>query len=288
MSYTIIINSSTDLPEEILKEFNLKLLPLKFNFEDETYVNYLDHRQHGIKEFYDRLRKGELATTSQINVYEYEEAIEEEIKKGKDVLILSFSSGLSGSYNAARLAVENFKDNKQKVLLIDTKAASLGEGLLVYLTALKKEEGKSIEEVYEYAKNLVPHIAHWFTVDDLMFLRRGGRVSGASAIIGTLLKIKPVMHVDDEGKLIVKSKSIGRKKSIRSLVSKLKETIDLDISNVVFISHGDAIEDANYLKEEVLKLNLNVDIKIINHIGPVIGAHSGPGTIALFFAAKHK
>lgn len=288
MSYTIIINSSTDLPQEIAEQLNLKLLPLKYNIEDNTYINHLDHRELAIEEFYHKLRDGALATTAQINAYEYEEAIKEEVDKGKDVLILSFSSGLSGSFNAARLALETFNESKQKVLLVDTKAASLGEGLLVYLTALKKQEGKSIEEVYEYANYLVPHIAHWFTVDDLMFLKRGGRLSGVSARIGSLLRVKPVLHVDDEGKLVVKSKTIGRKKSLLHLVSKLKETIDLSISNLVFISHGDAVADANFLKEEILKLNLNLELKIINHIGPVIGAHSGPGTMALFFTAKHK
>lgn len=288
MSYTIIFNSSTDLPESFLKEFKLKLLPLKFNIKEETYVNYLDHRDLGIVEFYDKLRGGELATTSQVNVYEYEEAIQEEVDKGKDVLILSFSSGLSGSYNAARLAVDNFKDSKQKVLLVDTKAASLGEGLLVYLVAQYQASGKSIIEAYEYANYLVPHIGHWFTVDDLMFLKRGGRVSGTSARIGTLLRVKPVMHVDDEGKLIVMSKALGRKKALGSLLGKLKETIDTKISNLVFISHGDALEEALYLKEEVLKYDASLDVKIINHIGPVIGAHAGPGTMALFFAATHK
>lgn len=288
MSYTIIINSSSDLPQEVVNQFKLKLLPLKYNIEDNTYVNYLDHRELGIKEFYNKLRDGALATTSQINAYEYEETIKTEVSKGKDVLILSFSSGLSGSFNAARLAVESFKDSPQKVLLIDTKAASLGEGLLVYLTALKKEEGKTIDEVYEYANNLVSHIAHWFTVDDLIFLKRGGRLSGVSARIGSLLRVKPILHVDDEGKLVVKAKTIGRKKSLLNLASKLKETIDTSISNLVFISHGDAEEETQFLKAEILKLNLNLDVKIINHIGPVIGAHSGPGTMALFFTAKHK
>lgn len=288
MSYTIIVNSSTDLPHDVIKNLGVKLLRFKFNIEDKTYVNYLDHREYDITKFYNDLRGGALATTSQINVYEYEEAIEEEVKKGKDVLVMSFSSGLSGSFNSARLAVESFSDSKEKVLLIDTKAASLGEGLLVYLTALKQKEGKTIEEVYEYANNLIPHIAHWFTVDDLMFLKRGGRLSGASAAIGTLLRVKPILHVDDEGKLIPRLKAMGRKKAIAGLITKLKETIDPSISNLVFISHGDALDDANILKEEVEKLDLGLDVKIINHIGPVIGAHSGPGTLALFFTATNK
>ena len=288
MSFTILFNSSTDLPQKVADELNLKLVPLRFTIEGETYANYLDHREYDIKEFYHKLRTGSLATTTQINVYEYEEAIQKEIDKGKDVLILSFSSGLSGSYNSARIAADSFKDSKQKVLLVDTKAASLGEGLLVYLTALQRKEGKTIEEVYDYANYLVPHLAHWFTVDDLMFLRRGGRVSGISARIGTILNVKPIMHVDDAGKLIVKSKTIGRKKALRTLASKLEETIDTSISKTVFISHGDALEDAHYLRDEIMKLGLDVDIKIINHIGPVIGAHSGPGTMALFFTATHK
>lgn len=288
MSYTIICNSSTDLPIDVVKKFKLKLVPLQFIIEKETYVNHLDHSSYDINLFYQKLRDGVLATTSQVNVFEYEEAIKEEVDKGNDVLILSFSSALSGSYNSARIAVENFADSKQKVLLIDTKAASLGEGLLVYLAALQKESGKSIDEVYDYVNNIIPHIAHWFTVDDLMFLRRGGRVSGASAAIGSILRVKPILHVDDEGKLIPQGKVIGRKKSLLKLVSMLETTIDTKISNLVFISHGDDIEAANFVKEKVLELDLGLDVKIINYIGPVIGAHSGPGTVALFFTATNR
>lgn len=288
MGYTIIVNSSSDLPQEIIEKFNLRLLPLKFMIEDKTYVNYLDHREYDINKFYNDLRDGALATTSQINSYEYQEAIDEEIKKGNDVLILSFSSALSGSYNAARLAVDEYANNKKKVLLIDTKAASLGEGLIIYLAALEKEKGKSIDEVYNFVNNLIPHLAHWFTVDDLMFLRRGGRVSGASAVIGSILRVKPVLHVDDEGRLIPKEKTLGRKKSLLKLVDKLEKTVDSNISNIVFISHGDDLDAANFVKEEIEKLNLGLEIKIVNHIGPVIGAHSGPGTVALFFAASQR
>lgn len=288
MSFTIICDSSSDLPIDVIKEFNLKTLSLKFNIEEETYVNYLDHSSYDISLFYQKLKDGALATTSQINVYEYEEAIKEEIDKGNDVLILAFSSGLSGCYNSARIAVDNFADSEQKVLLVDTKAASLGEGLLVYLAALQKEAGKTIEEVYEYVNNITLNIAHWFTVDDLMFLRRGGRVSGASAALGSILKIKPIMHVDNNGKLIPVGKVMGRKKSLMKLVSMLETTIDTNISNLVFISHGDDLDAANFVKEKVLELNLGLDVKIINHVGPVIGAHSGPGTIALFFTATQR
>lgn len=288
MSFTIICDSSTDFPIEVVKKFNLKTLSLKFNIEEKTYVNYLDHSSYDISLFYQKLKDGAIATTSQINVYEYEEAIKEEIDKGKDVLILAFSSALSGCYNSARIAVESFADSPKKVLLVDTKAASLGEGLLVYLAALQRESGKTIEEVYEYVNNITLNIAHWFTVDDLMFLKRGGRISGASAAIGSILRVKPILHVDDNGELIPVGKVLGRKKSLLKLVSNLEETIDTKISNLVFISHGDDLEAANFVKEKVLELDLGLDVKIINHVGPVIGAHSGPGTIALFFTATHR
>ncbi len=288
MSYSIVINSSTDLPESVLKEFDFVLAPLTFNMEEKAYVNDLGYKSMPIKEFYKHLRDGKLVTTSQLNSEDYIKIIEEEFNKGKDVLILSFSSGLSGSYNGARLALEHFKDHKQKVYLVDTLAASLGEGLLVYLAGLQKQAGKSIEEVRDYVEEVKLNIAHWFTVDDLMFLKRGGRLSGASAVIGSLLKVKPVLHVNNEGRLIPRLKIIGRKKSLNTLVDKLKTTIDTSISNLVFISHGDDLNGANYVKEKIEELDLGLDIKIVNYIGPVIGAHSGPGTIALFFTTTER
>ncbi len=288
MSYTIICNSSTDLTYELEKKLNLNVLPLKYDIKGTTYANFLDHRDLDIKTFYQKLRAGEVAITSQINVTEYENVIKGEFDKGNDVLILSFSSGLSGSFNAARIAVENMQNKDRKLMLIDTKSASLGEGLLVYLAALEKQKGKTIEQVYDFVNKIIPHIAHWFTVDDLMFLRRGGRLSGASAILGSVLNIKPILHVNDEGKLIPRSKVMGRKKSLQRLVDKLKETIDTSLSKTVFISHGDDLKAALVVKEKVEALDLGLTVELINHIGPVIGAHSGPGTVALFFTAKHR
>ncbi|MDD4069739.1 MAG: DegV family protein [Candidatus Izemoplasmatales bacterium] len=288
MAYTILINSSSDLPQEIVDQFQLRVAPLKFVINNEIFPNYLDYHNLPVKDFYQRLRNGEMATTSQLNTVDYEEIIQEEFHRGNDVLILSFSSALSGSYNSARLAVEAMSGKKHKVLLVDTKAASLGEGLIVYLAALQKQAGKTIDEVYHYVEELKLHIAHWFTVDDLMFLKRGGRVSGASAIVGSMLSIKPVLHVDNEGKLIPRLKVMGRKKAIQSLVDKVKETVDTSISNVVFISHADDEETALKTKEKILELGLGLDVKVVHYIGPVIGAHSGPGTIAVFFAATHR
>lgn len=286
--YSIIINSSTDLTEELKEELDLVLAPLKFTIEGKEYINYLDYNSLDVKEFYKLLRDGKIATTSQLNVSEYIDIIEKEFKKGKDVLILAFSSALSGTYNSARIAVEAFEDHKQKVYLVDTKAASLGEGLIAYLAGLKRKEGYTIEELYKYIEDIKLNVAHWFTVDDLMFLKRGGRVGGASAIIGSLLSIKPVLHVDIEGRLIPMAKVRGRKKALQSLVDKVSETHDSNLPKDVFISHGDDLEAALTVKEKIEALNLGLEVKLINYIGPVIGAHSGPGTIAVFFFATQR
>lgn len=286
--YSIIINSSTDLTEELKEELDLVLAPLKFTIEGKEYINYLDYNSLDVKEFYKLLRDGKIATTSQLNVSEYIDIIEKEFKKGKDVLILAFSSALSGTYNSARIAVEAFEDHKQKVYLVDTKAASLGEGLIAYLAGLKRKEGYTIEELYKYIEDIKLNVAHWFTVDDLMFLKRGGRVRGASAIIGSLLSIKPVLHVDIEGRLIPMAKVRGRKKALQSLVDKVSETHDSNLPKDVFISHGDDLEAALTIKEKIEALNLGLEVKLINYIGPVIGAHSGPGTIAVFFFATQR
>ncbi len=286
--YSIIINSSTDLSEEVRKELDLVLAPLKFTIEGKEYINYLDYRNLDVKEFYKLMRDGKIATTSQLNVSEYTEIIEEEFKKGKDVLILAFSSALSGTYNSARIAVEAFEGHKQKVYLVDTRAASLGEGLIAYIAGLKRKEGYTIEELYKYIEQIKINVAHWFTVDDLMFLKRGGRVGGASAIIGSLLSIKPVLHVDIEGRLIPMAKVRGRKKALQSLVDKVAETHDPNLPKDVFISHGDDLEAALSVKEKIEALGLGLEVKLINYIGPVIGAHAGPGTIAVFFFATQR
>lgn len=286
--YTIIINSSTDLTEEMRKRFDFKVAPLKFTIQGKEYVNDLEYQSMDVKAFYSLLREGKVATTSQLNVAEYEDLIEEEFKKGNDVLIMAFSSALSGTYNSARIAVENFQNKEQKVYLVDTKSASLGEGLLAYIAGIKKEEGYTIEELYKYIENIKLNVAHWFTVDDLMFLKRGGRLGGASAIIGSILSIKPILHVDIEGRLVPMSKERGRKRALQALVNKIIETHDSKLGMDVFISHGDDIEAANTLKEKIEALNLGLQVSLINYIGPVIGAHAGPGTIAVFFLATNR
>ncbi|MGI6787076.1 MAG: DegV family protein [Acholeplasmataceae bacterium] len=286
--YSIIINSSADLTEEVRKELDLVLAPLKFTIEGTEYINYLDYRSLDVKDFYEQMRSGKVATTSQLNVSEYVELIQKEFDKGKDVLILGFSSALSGTFNSARIAAELFEDHQQKVYLVDTKAASLGEGLIAYLAAMKRKEGYTIEKLYEYIEQIKYFVAHWFTVDDLMFLKRGGRLGGASAVIGSILGIKPILHVDIEGRLIPMGKVRGRKKALKTLVEKVAETHDPNLPKDVFISHGDDLEAALSVKERIEELGLGLKVKLINYVGPVIGAHAGPGTIAVFFFATQR
>ena len=230
-----------------------------------------------------------MATTSAINVEAFTEAMEEIVKEGKDVIYMGFSSGLSATYSAGRLAAEEVaaKYPDRKVLATDTLAASLGQGLFVYLAAKKQQEGATIEEVYEWAENNKLNLCHWFTVNDLMFLKRGGRVSAATAVVGAMLHIKPVMHVDNEGHLIKMSVARGRKASIDALFDKFKETAIDGASQTIFICHGDCIDDANYLADR-LKNEAGVKEVFIDYTGVVIGAHSGPGTLAIFYMGTER
>ncbi len=287
--YVIITDSACDLTDEVAKKFDLQVCPLKFVIEGVEYPDYLDHRAMSPEDFYAKVRSGLMPSTAQVNTEEYIGIAEPFLKKGDDVLIIAFSSALSGTYNSARIAVEQLKEMypTRKVMLVDSKAASLGQGLLVYHAATMRANNHSIEEVTEFLEAHKLHLAHWFTVSDIQHLKRGGRVSGAAALVAGMLNINPVLHVSDEGKLISRMKPIGRKKALKALFEKMKETYDPTISNVCFISHGDDLKDAIYLKEMIEK-ELDVDIRLINHIGPVIGAHSGPNTIALFFFAKHR
>ena len=213
------------------------------------------------------------------------------LQAGKDVLILAFSSGLSMTYNASSMAVEELRDKypDRKLYTVDTLCASLGQGLLVWLAAREREKGKSIEEVRDWVVSHKLNICHQFTVDDLHFLKRGGRISATTAVVGSMLQIKPVLHVDDEGHLIPLSKVRGRKKSLQALVDSMEELQGsyTGKNEIVFISHGDCIEDAEYVRSLVEK-KFGIRTFLINHVGPVIGSHSGPGTVALFFLGDHR
>ena len=280
--YVILTDSSADLTAELVAELGVEVIPLSFTMEDKTYFNYPDNRDIDPADFYARLRGGAMATTAAVNVADYTEAMEPILKEGKDVLVLAFSSGLSATCHSAQIAagelMEQYPD--RKVYVVDTLCASLGQGLLVWYAANLKKQGKTMEEVRDWTEEHKLNLCHWFTVDDLHFLKRGGRISAATAVVGTMLSIKPVLHVDDEGHLISMGKARGRGASLTALVDHMEQTVtDVD---TVFISHGDCLADAEKVAADVKKRFGTKDV-VINNVGPVIGAHSGPGTLALFF-----
>ena len=286
-NYTIITDSSCDLPDSLVKELELEVLPLAFIMDGKTYRNYPDNREMDPKVFYGKLRNGAEGTTSAINVGVFQTEMARIASEGRDILCISFSSGLSTTYQSACIAAGEVQaaNPGSRILVVDSRAASLGQGLLVYLTVQEKRKGRSIEEVRDFVERTKGHICHWFTVDDLNHLKRGGRVSAAAALVGTMLQMKPVLHVDDEGHLIPVSKVRGRKASVKALLDKMDELVE--DPGVVFISHGDCEEEAVALGEAI-RAKYPVERLEINYVGPVIGNHSGPGTLALFFQGKHK
>ena len=287
--YVIVTDSSADLTDGMVKELGVEVLPLSFTVKGQTYHNYPDNRDMDPKDFYAMLRAGEMATTAAVNVADYTSALEPLLESGKDVLVLAFSSGLSATYQSSVIAVNELKDKfpERKIFTVDTLCASMGQGLLVYLAAKKKQAGATIEEVRDWTEENKLKLCHWFTVDDLHFLKRGGRISAATAVLGSMLHIKPVLHVDDEGHLINMGKARGRGASLTALVDHMEETAIDPASQVVFISHGDCLADAEKVAGDVKK-RLGVKEVVINHVGPVIGAHSGPGTLALFFLGSRR
>lgn len=287
--FVIVTDSSCDLPAKMADELELKVLPLSFNLSEKEYHNYLDGRELSFYDFYQHIRQGESCITSAVNMEAFATTIEPILKAGKDVLCIAFSSGLSNTYNAAKLACEELasKYPERKVYAVDSLCASLGEGLLVYLAVQEKRKGKGIDAVRSYVEENKLHLCHWFTVEDLNHLKRGGRVSAATALIGTMLNIKPILHVDDAGHLINVGKTRGRNASLTSLVDHMEETAIDPASQIVFISHGDSQKDADFVAKQV-KERFGVKTVLTNFVGPVIGTHSGPGTIALFYLGTHR
>ena len=287
--YVILTDSSADLTAELVAELGVEVIPLSFTMEDKTYFNYPDNRDIDPADFYARLRGGAMATTAAVNVADYTEAMEPILKEGKDVLVLTFSSGLSATCHSAQIAagelMEQYPD--RKVYVVDTLCASLGQGLLVWYAANLKKQGKTMEEVRDWTEEHKLNLCHWFTVDDLHFLKRGGRISSATAVLGTMLSIKPVMHVDNEGHLIKVGTARGRNASLKALVDHMEQTV-LDLKGQsIFISHGDCLADAQKVADDI-RARFGVEDIVINYVGPVIGAHSGPGTVALFFMGSER
>ena len=286
MSYQIITDSGCDLSLEMYEKLGVAVVPLCLNFRGE---DRRDLSEKCIKELYDAMRGGETASTAAINPSEWEAEIEKVLAAGEDALVLTFSSGLSTTYQSAVIAanelMEKYPDRTVKV--VDTLCASRGEGMFVWYACQKRDAGMSLEELYAWCENNKLHLCHWFTVDDLVYLKRGGRVSAATALLGSMLQIKPVLHVDNEGHLISVSKVRGRKASIEALAKKLGETGLPGQNDTVFICHGDCLEDAQYL-EKLVKEKYGVKEVLTYYTGAVIGSHSGPGTLALFYMGEHR
>ena len=278
--YVITVNSTVDLPKEWLEERKVPVIPLKYTIDNETYT---DMEGLSPKEFFGKLRDGKMATTSQINPEEARAQLEPFLKEGKDVLHLGFSSGLSGTYNSMRIAGEELKEEypEAKIIIIDTLCACLGEGLLLYKALQQKASGKTIEETAKWVEENKLHICHNVTVADLFHLHRGGRISKASAVLGSVVQIKPIIHMDENGKLQVVGKERGRKKSLNKIVDMAVEQIKGWDNDIAMITHGDCQEDAEYVAK-LVRERLGIENILINNIGTVIGSHTGPGVVAVF------
>ena len=281
-NYVILTDSCTDFTKEMVAELDVHVLDLTVTLEgEEPRLN----SELDLAELYAFLREKKSASTAAVNFDAFIEKMTAILEEGKDILYLGFSSGLSSTFASGRLAAEELSEKypDRKIYVVDTLCASLGQGLIVYHAAKMRLDGADIETVRDYVEQNKLNLCHWFTIDDLFFLKRGGRVSATTAVVGTMLGIKPVMHVDDEGHLINVSKARGRRASVDALFDKALQTMIGDRSDaVVFISHGDCIEDAEYLADRI-KNEIGVKEVRIGYVGAVIGSHSGPGTLALFF-----
>ena len=286
MSYRIITDSCCDFPESMYQDLNISMIPLTLHYQG---ADHSDLSEAFLKKLYEGLRAGEIASTAAANPDGWASVIEPVLANGEDALVLAFSSGLSTTYQSAVIAANELKEKypERTVNVVDTLCASLGQGLFVWYACKKRDEGMSLEEVTAWCESHKLNLCHWFTVDDLMYLKRGGRVSAATALVGTMLQIKPVLHVDDEGHLINVSKARGRKASIQALADKMGQTALPGENDTVFICHGDCMEDAQYLAQ-LVKEKYGVKEVLIYYTGAVIGSHSGPGTLALFYLGEHR
>lgn len=284
--FIIATDSTVDLPKAFLEENHVLTISLSYVMDGVTYKD-LDGLSH--EEFFEKIRNGSLPTTSQINPEEARKALEPVVKEGKEILYLGFSSGLSGSYNSVRMAAEDLMEDypETKIVTIDSLCASMGEGLLLYKTLQLKEQGKNLDEIAEWVEANKLHICHNVTVDDLNHLHRGGRISKTTAVLGTMVKIKPIIHMDNEGKLVVIGKERGRKKSLLTLLDKMEKQMQGYQNDVVMITHGDCIEDAKYVEEQICE-RFGIENIIVNGIGSVIGSHTGAGVVAIFFMGSER
>lgn len=289
MSFSIVTDSAANLTDQQIAENNIKIVSLTYTIGGQEYLSYVEGEKTDYSEFFARVRAKESVKTSLVSYENCEKVVEGELAAGNDLLYIAFTSALSGSCQIATNCCGDLREKypDRKIIVVDSLCASLGQGLFVYYAAKKRAEGLSLEETAAWLEENKLRFVHLFTVDDLFFLRRGGRLSGATALFGSLLNIKPLLHVDNEGRLVMTGKTRGRKASINALIERMGQ-IGEDLKNQpVFISHGDALEDAEYAAEQIKKL-YGVKEITINYIDPVIGAHSGPGTLAIFFLGSER
>ena len=289
MEYVIVTDSSCNLSNKQIEDYKLEVISLKYFSGEKSFESYNKDAEPDYKAFYDMARKKEPLSTTLASPELCYNTFDKILSEGNDLIYIGFSSGLSGTYQVAHNTLDELKEKypDRKIYDVDSLAASLGQGLLVHYAVQKRNEGLTIEELYNWLIDNRLKLCHWFTVDDLMYLKRGGRVSAATALVGTMLQIKPVMHVDNEGHLIKVGTARGRKASIDALAKKMAETGLPGENDTVFISHGDCEADARYLAEK-LKATCGVKEVMIYYVGAVIGSHSGPGTLALFFLGDHR
>jgi DegV family protein with EDD domain len=287
--YAIFTDAASDLPTELINNHNISVIPMSFEIEGKSYKHYPDGRELGYSKFYEMLRSGSMAKTSQINSSDFGEHFEPALKCGLDILYIAFSSGLSGTYQSSIIAAEELMERypERKVYCVDSRCASTGQGMLVYHAALKKHEGLGIDELHDWVLQNRNHLCHWFTVNDLNHLKRGGRLSASSAIVGTMLSVKPILHVDKEGHLILRGKARGRRKSLGELVERMEKFCVKPEEQTVFIVHGDCIKDAGILAS-IVKQRFAIKNVVISNVGPIIGAHTGPDMIGVFFFGSEK
>lgn len=286
--YVLVSDSTCDLPIDVIKDLGIKILPFSYSINDEVFEYYLDERDGEISAFYDRLRAGDMPITAQVNIQAYTDLYEAFIKEGKDILYLAFSSGLSGSYQTSRLAIDMVKEDypDAKIISVDSLSASIGEGIFLYEAAMLKKDGMDIDALAKWIEDKRLDVRHWFMVEDLFHLSRGGRLSAVGAVVGSALKIKPILSVDEEGKLVVKAKTRGVGKALDFIMSKVKEDGD-DLSKLrAIIGHADALDNAQKLKAMALEAGMKEENIMIAPIGPIIGTHVGAGMTAFAFVTK--
>lgn len=288
-TYQIVTDATSDLPLELVGKLDVHVIPMHCAIDGDDYLITADNRNLSSHDFYDMLRAGQVSSTTQVNGETFKAEVRPFLKDGLDVLYICFSSGLSSTYASIRIAIEDLAEEfpERKLRIVDSLSATGGEGLLVYHAVKRMEDGMGLDELAQWIEDNKLHFAHWFTVDDLKFLKRGGRVSATAALVGTVLSVKPIMHVDNEGRLIPVDKVRGRRKSLEELVAHMEKSAIRPADQTVFISHGDTPEDAAYI-EKLVRERLGVKNVFIGPVGPVVGSHGGPGIICLFFLAEER